>query len=153
MELHDLVAWLGGSAMSATVPAAPCISHSSGSNPYTWLPQVLAGFYVLLFGLGLVAILLGRRASFALTGRRLILWSFVLASFLSLLGIAWGWQLSSTYNDGGCVVYVQSAPFDESSIALVISILLLGTLVVSAAYLLLDIFFVIRILRSRQTKA
>src|SRR5579883_1857048 len=51
----------------------------------------------------------------------LIRWPYLLASVLALLGIAWTWQLSSTYNDAGCVVYVRAWPVDESMIWPVVS--------------------------------
>ena len=139
--------------MPPTGPVGPCIHLSAASNPYMGLPQVLAGLAVLFFCLGLAATLLSQRAFSSRSIRRLICWPFLLANGVAVLGVAWSWELYSTYNDGGCVVYVQSAPFDPESISLVISVLLLGLLVALAVYLALDIYLVIRLRTSRRSAA
>ncbi len=150
MEQHLLIS-LRVSGTPSMLPAAPCISGDSGTNPYMWLPPVLAGFYVILFAFGLAAILLSNRASCPLAVRRLIRWPFLVASGLAVLGIAWSWELYSTFNGSGCVWYVQSAPFDNSSISLVIGLLLLGTLIVSATYLVLDVILVTRVWSAKRS--
>ena len=151
MAQHILVS-MGMSGMPTTLPMSPCISVSSSNNPYMWLPPVLAGLFVVLFVLGLAAILLSNRGSSNLTMRRLVRWPFLVASGVAVLGIAWSWELYTTFNGGGCVWYVQSTPIDSSSIPLVTGLLILGTLVVSAAYLVLDIVLVIRIWSSRRAR-
>lgn len=149
MAQHPLVS-LGMSGMPTTLPISPCISVDNGANPYLWLPPVLAGLYVILFAFGLTAILLSNRASFTLAIRRLVLWPFLVASGLAVLGIAWSLELSSTFDGSGCVWTVQSAPFDYGSISLVTALLILGTMLLSVAYLVLDVILVIRIWRSKR---
>jgi RsiW-degrading membrane proteinase PrsW (M82 family) len=148
---HQILTLWNGLGMPATEPVGPCIRLSNTNNPYMWLPQVLAGLAVPFFGLGLAATLLSTRAASSRTIRRLIFWPFLLATGVAVLGVAWSWELYSSYNDGGCVVYVQSAPFDSESISLVIAVLLLGLLVALAVYLVLDIYLVIRLRTSRRT--
>jgi hypothetical protein len=107
---------------------------------------------VLFFCVGLAGTLLSTRAVSSRSMRRLICWPFLLATGAAVLGTAWSWQLATTYNDGGCVVVVQSAPFDPESISLVISSLLLGLLVAFAFYLALDIYLVIRLRSSKRSE-
>jgi hypothetical protein len=104
----------------------------------------VAGIAVALISFGLVAILLSQRAHIGAAGRHWIRWPYLLASVLALLGIAWTWQLSSTYNDAGCVVYVRAWPVDESMIWPVVSLFILGGLALALVYLGLDIALFIR---------
>jgi RsiW-degrading membrane proteinase PrsW (M82 family) len=150
---HQILSLWNGLSMPETEPTGPCIRLSGASNPYMWLPEVLAGLAVLFFCFGLAATLLSIRAVSSRSIRRMIRWPFLLATGVAVLGTAWSWELYSTYNDGGCVVYVQCAPFDPESISLVISILLLGLLAAFAVYLALDIYLVIRLRTLRRSAA